>query len=414
MLFRSRRLKDAKTPQANRCVRYVGLADSSGYAVAAANLVRALRDSGVFVAWEPMTPGRSIGLYLEPAPSQEAGPSEFFPLRDDDRRCDIAILHAVPEYYPYFLERERAKGTSLIVGHTVWETDRLPAHWPDLVNLLDAVIVPTEWNRQVFRDSGVAIPILVAPHLPRQEIGVRDEDRAALRRRLPPLDGRFVFYTISTWLQRKGIEPLINAFAEAFRQADPVCLILKTTRFDLERIQRDAGRKARLPVRSVVQHLLREASNRLGRPLPEIHLLTDDLPDGEIRALHELGDCFVSLSRGEGWGLGAFEAACAANPVVVTGWGGPTAYLTQDNAYFVDWSPVPVQPGAPNGSYTPDQNWAEPDPGSAIAALRAVALDPEEAACRGQAAAKSIRSMIVPSTVSEALIREIRSLSERG
>jgi short subunit fatty acids transporter len=40
------------------------------------------------------------------------------------------------------------------------------------------------------------------------------------------------------------------------------------------------------------------------------------LTDGEMLALHEVGDCFISLARAEGWGLGAFEAASLGNPVL--------------------------------------------------------------------------------------------------
>ncbi|WP_018390219.1 hypothetical protein [Ancylobacter sp. FA202] len=72
---------------------------------------------------------------------------------------------------------------------------------------------------------------------------------------------------------------------------------------------------------------------------------------------------------------------------MITGWGGPTAFLRSDAAYFVDWSMAPVRPGEANASYTPDQRWAEPDMSSAVAALRAVAADPAEAArCAGRAA----------------------------
>lgn len=402
-------LSDHRTPGAT--LRYIGLGDHSGYAVAAAALVRALRAIGTTIAWEPMLPGGALGLGYAPAPAPDAGPADLWPLRDDGRACDDVIVHFVPEYYPHFIARERARGARRIVGHTVWETDRLPAHWPALINQLDAVIVPTAWNLEVFRASGVHIPIWVVPHLPRPHCLTTAEDHAALRRRLPGLEGRQIFYTVSTWLERKSIEPLIVAFAEAFGPGDRAALIIKTTAHDLERVRRDPGHEGEsVSVQPQFEAMIGRAVLRHGRVPPPIRLLTDELSDGELQALHESGDCFVSLCRAEGWGLGAFEAALAGRPVIITGWGGPMAFLSPEAAYVVDWTRVPVQPGEANGSYTPDQHWAEPDMPSAVAALRAVAADPHEAARRGQLLAQHIRRTIVPQTVAEALRRQLAQL----
>lgn len=392
-------------------LRYVGLGDTSGYAVAAAALVRALRDAGTPIAWEPLLPGGALGLGYAPARSPEAGPSDLWSLRDDARACENVIVHFVPEYYPYFIARERVRGARRIVGHTVWETDRLPAHWPALINGLDAVIVPTEWNREVFRASGVHIPIWVVPHLPRLQRPVNDEDRARLQLLLSGLEGRQIFYTIATWLERKSIDPLIAAFSEAFGPDDPVALVIKTTAHDLERVRRDPGHEGEsVPVQPQFEAMIGRAVLRHGRVPPPIRLLTDELSDGTLQALHEAGDCFVSLCRAEGWGLGAFEAALAARPVVITGWGGPTAFLDPEAACFVDWTLAPVRPGEANGSYTPDQHWAEPDLASAVDALRSIAADRTAAARRGAQLAAHIRRGIVPAEVAATLLGTLVAL----
>jgi glycosyltransferase involved in cell wall biosynthesis len=396
-------------------LRYIGLGDTSGYAVAAAALLRALRNAGVDVVWEPMLPGGALGLGYEPAASAEAGPADLRALRDDARVCDTTIIHFVPEYYPHFIARERARGARRIVGHTIWETDRLPSHWPDLINQLDGLIVPTEWNRAVFRESGIIVPILVAPHLPSFPDEPPVADRDGLRRRLPDLEGRRVFYTIATWLERKGVEPLIEAFTRAFGPNDPVALVIKTSPHDLERVRRDPGHEGEpLPVTPQFEAMIGRAVLRLGRLPPPIHLLTDDLTDPEMRALHDRGDCFVSLCRGEGWGLGAFEAAWLGKPVVITGWGGPAEYLSTETAYLVDWTPAPVRPAEANASYTPDQNWAEPDVESAAKALRSVMSDPTEAARRGALAAARLPEAISPPTVVRQLLRGIEELPARA
>jgi glycosyltransferase involved in cell wall biosynthesis len=372
----------AATP--SRGLRYVGLGDSTGYGIAAAAMVRALDAAGHAVAWEPLVIGPGLKLGYAPARSLSAGPPDLVRLRDDGRRCDRVVVHTVPEYYPHFVARERARGGGAQVwGSTVWETDRIPDHWPPLIALLDGLIVPTAWNRALFRAAGVTIPIAVVPHL-RQFTGpaAGHDAQARLAARLPACAGRLVFYSIGTWLERKGWAPLVRAYTQAFRASDPVLLVLKTTPCDLERKAFASALRRRARGAAVAPQLARMRRWRW-RP-PPIALVTDALPEDEVQALHERGDCYVSLCRAEGWGLGAFEAGWLGKPVIMTGWGGQTAFLRPETSFLVDWRLAPVRPAVSDPSYTPAQNWAEPDLASAVAAMRAVQADPAAARARGR------------------------------
>src|SRR4051812_22990393 len=113
---------------------YIGMGDETGYGIAARNLVRALRGAGADVQWIPMMLGPGLGY----RPAADIG---------TDLPGNV-IVHTVPEYYPYWLSRLRARagGHSRIWGHTVWETDRLPLHWPQLLNAMDGLIVPSRNN----------------------------------------------------------------------------------------------------------------------------------------------------------------------------------------------------------------------------------------------------------------------------
>src|SRR6185437_16386461 len=84
------------------------------------------------------------------------------------------------------------------------------------------------------------------------------------------------------------------------------------------------------------------------------------LGDAEIAALHGRGDCYVSLSRGEGWGFGIYEAAWWGKPVIVEAAGGPLEYLLPGDAYLVDCRPTPVRAPKHEASYTVEQSWVEP------------------------------------------------------
>ena len=69
---------------------------------------------------------------------------------------------------------------------------------------------------------------------------------------------------------------------------------------------------------------------------------SDELgPEGVIGddAIHAIGDCYVSLTHGEGWGMGAFDAATLGKPVLITGWGSPRIGAVQLDAGGAQPSP---------------------------------------------------------------------------
>ena len=47
------------------------------------------------------------------------------------------------------------------IGRTMFETDRIPDGWPDRLNFMDEVWVPTEFAKKIFLDAGVAAEKLV-------------------------------------------------------------------------------------------------------------------------------------------------------------------------------------------------------------------------------------------------------------
>ena len=288
------------------------------------------------------------------------------------------IFHTIPEYYPHLLQRLESEGNfARRIGMTVWETTRLPQHWPALLHSLDAIIVPTEWNRRVFTQAGITVPIHILPHASEFEgRPAKQDDMDALKSKLPALDGKFVIYCIGTWMKRKGLDILIQAFLKAFDGRQDVVLILKTSRTDYDvPISRWRRLFARLSIRTDWRKRACEAA------APSIVLLTDPLPPGEVQALHCLGDCFVSLARGEGWGLGGYEAAFFGKPLILTGFGGHLDYAPERFATHIGYKMVPVIV-AQNPSYTSDQMWAEPDLQDAVRAMQAVVSDPTVASAR--------------------------------
>jgi glycosyltransferase involved in cell wall biosynthesis len=370
-----------ETPSAGPSDRwsYLSLDEYSGYGVAADRCMAALEDSGIALEWTPFVRGDAWGMGYEPAPPFQAA------ARAHDR---VVIAHLTAEY----LRPLRARNPdAFLVGHTVWETDRIPDHWIPLLDEADLIVVPSRFSAEAIAGSPVASPIAVVPHVAPPTI----EPGSAAWGSIPP--DSFVFYTIGDWTERKAIFKTIEAYLRAFRSSDKVVLIVKTSQKDRRVQQASDGRRAGEGTSaSAVARLLAK------HPAPPaVRLITGALSDRDISDLHRRGDCYVSLCRAEGWGLGAFDAAAHGNPVVMTGFGGQLDFLGE-SPYLVGFELVPADDAASFPSYAPEQRWAEPDVEHGATLLRDVFVERDRARAFAASLAADIRERYSPAAVAEA------------
>lgn len=372
-------------------LRYVAEDAPSGYGDAAVRLVEAVRGTGVAVelrGWHSPggagPHGRLQPFSRDSSPGTQAGPGA------------PTVAHLVPEHLPHVRAAAGPLGGGALVSHTVWETDRLPAHWPALLDETDLVVVPTEWNREVFEASGVRAPVAVVPHVACDPVEV-PWDAAHPDR---PLGGpgaardEVVFYTIGRWDQRKLVSRTVEAFLAAFTGDDPVRLVVKTG-LAVEVPPEGEWSTHRLAWTTWGQ--VAKLVSRHRNPAA-VQLEVGTWGEDQIAALHTRGDVYVTLTRGEGWGIGAVDAATYGNPVVATGWGAFAEVLDPDATAFVDHELVPVRHMVPT-SYSPDQRWAEPDLDHAVELLRAVAADLDGARARARPQAERLRRELAPAVV---------------
>lgn len=389
-----------------RALKYISWGDNTGYAVAAKSYVKALMMAGVDITWTPMLTGE--GLY-------EAYSGDNWPCSYLGTVCnraveyDTVVIHTVPEYYPAWIESERRAGRR-IFGYTVWELERLPDHWPAILNQLDGVIVPCSWNVTTFRDSGVTVPIHVVPHLSQFEgMPAPDAaDRIALRSRFGSInpDGKFIFYTVGFWSNRKAPYLALEAYWRAFQAGEPVLMVVKTSAHDITRWHRHWRNGFRLrhpsPMRTIDA-----MSRRYSNPAPVVVIADESLSDAEMQSLHQMGDCFVSLTRTEGWGLGAFEAARCGRPVVMTGYGGQTDFLDSRLAHLVDYTMVPVHEPTWSANYRPADRWAEPSVEQAAQLMRSIYENPALSRSKATFLAEDIKSQFSTESVIAQFLRAL-------
>lgn len=345
-------------------LKYVSFHEASGYGHAARAYLRGLIRAGVPLTWQP--------LVLGPHGYQpHEGASCGDPLLDTVLRRDVpydtVLVHTMPEYYPFWRRREPGKR---LVGYTTWETTELQRHWLRIIDDVDLLLVPSQWNAAVFRKAGGGTPVRVIPH-------IFEPPPVAPARRQP--EERFVFYTIAPWAPRKAPWRTVEAYWRAFSRDEPVLLVIKTDGPDWTRhvpgpIWQHAGRRL-----FTARRALRSLERQCESPAP-VQMISGILPERQIHDLHDRGDCYVSLCASEGWGLGAFDAAGRGTPVIMTGFGGQLDFLPPGDAYLVDYrleeasrTGVPVVPGS----------WAVADVDHAAALMRGAFEDLADARERG-------------------------------
>ena len=378
-------------------VRWLSVAAGSGYGNAAAAYLSGLRDAGVPLTWAPIGwPSTVWNAPLGPVKEVDPGtPHED--LVNLPVSHDTVLLQAPPLWHERLVQE--ADGRTL-VAYTTWETDRLPSAWPAILNRFDKVLVPSQFNAEVFASSGVRRPIEVVPHI---------SPRMPARQPQPP-SSKFTFYVINSWSARKALGDLVNAYLRAFSAADDVRLVIHTTPEDLIVTRQLAEERAPGPEfsswgpGSSWYTLARLLGGR--QRVPEVTLSTRWLTAQEVEALHLASDCFVSLSRGEGWGLGPFEAAAHGNPVIVTGWGASREFLAPDYPYLVDYRLVPAINDPPDILWEPEpgHRWAKASTEHAAELMRHVYQHPDEARMWGRRLASSITRRYESGTVTGRLI----------
>ena len=211
---------------------------------------------------------------------------------------------------------------------------------------------------------------------------------------------------VATWTTRKAVLDAVEAFVMAFDAHDDVVLIIHTTAEDLI----DAARQMdgdRPPSRHEGTSWFTLARALAGRAnLPDIVLSTRTLGTSEMDELHRRSDCYLSLSRGEGWGLGAFDAAAAGKPVIATGWSATRRFLPDDYPYLVDYDLVATITDEPDAVWRPlpGERWAKARVPHAAALLRHVYEHRDDARAWGRRAQSHVLANYDSVTVTRRLV----------
>ena len=220
---------------------------------------------------------------------------------------DVAIYHANPLVLSQLAECG-LPDEAVRVACTTWETSSLPEHYADeLEAYTGGVIVPSTFCGEIMDLADLKAHVV--PHCFDEGFWVQPPAYSTALRNDP--NERYRFYAIGASGERKNMMGVLKAYLGEFTAHDRVHLMLLMGNPDFDEIRSVMARSG----------------------LPQEAMPAISIPDGvsmndqELLELHGAADCFVSATRGEGWGLGLFEAAIMGRHVIAPMWGGQMDFL---------------------------------------------------------------------------------------
>lgn len=365
-------------------VKYTGtFSDYSGYGSANRAFIAALYAAGVDVTTE---------LVVQVREASKNGWTQDLAMNliDRDIPYKVKIIHLTPDNYPQYMEKRKYH-----IGHLFWETDKLPTEWIAPINKMQELWVSSEAMANLFRSSGVHIPMYWFG----QPIDIAEGDKIYQKFNLPGHKG-FLFYSMFQWIERKNPRGLLESYWRAFSGRTDVSLLLKTYRVgydksEYEKIQSDVARWKR-ELRLV--------------HYPRVYVTTKLLTHEDVMRVHTTGNAYVSADHGEGWCRPLQEALLLGKPAISTARGGIHEYLKSDMYYPIKSTYVPVvqQQGIP--FYYPDQNWAMPDKGELEEQMKFVFANRDLALIKGAKAKAFVKEQFSYRTVGEQMRERLEKI----
>lgn len=240
------------------------------------------------------------------------------------------------------------------------------------------IIAMSDFNLEVFRKilpDDVNVKKILYPFF--FEDGSIPSQEEIRRKYSIPEHAFVVFFNFDygSSFNRKNPDGAIRAFASAFAATPDAFLVFKTKGAGNHREER--------------QRLL-DLADEL-KIKDRIAMIDDYIPQHDIYGLTGACDVYLSLHRGEGFGLGIAEAMSLGKPVVITDYSSTTEFCNAVNSIPVPYSIVKVPDGMhDHPCYHAVKEWAEPDIAAAADALVKLYKTPSARSSLGEAAKASV------------------------
>jgi len=274
------------------------------------------------------------------------------------------------------------------VAYWYWEAEEFPDRWQNRFDYFDEVWTASEFCRRAIA-SRSTVPVFLVPPAVAPVVPVSDPRVGA---GLAPSD--FLVLTVLDALsvpERKNPIGAVRAFARAF--PNPSGALLRVQIRNLDRVP------------GLRDELLRAAGGA------RVSITDATLSRAELDSLLAACDAYVSLHRAEGFAFPIAEAMALGKPVVATRFSGNADYFDEATGFPVAWSYRELSSSIRD--YDAGTRWAEPDEEEAVRLLRSIFERRDEAARRGEAAARRIAELYGTDRVARRLASRLEELRRR-
>lgn len=316
----------------------------SGYGFIAQNTFQQLTKRGIFVTIRPTGIDEQFGTTL---------PME---MRSAIQRRQQIEPHELFIFTPTQVPSPGKKTIWL----TMWESSILTKMLVNVLNRSDVqhLVVPCEWCRKSFVDSGIKKDITVIP------LGYDPDDFWPTP---VPAAGPTIFGVagrVAHCEKRKNVQAVIDLFMATFRGVEDVRLYVKIHPDDPIKDPKDR----------------------------RVKFFKDVMEPFELGNWLRSLTALVTLSRAEGYGLFPLQALACGRPVVGCAYSGHADFMSDTNSFLVPYREVPVDGVGAHGA-TYEGEWSDPNEKEAAKIMQAIHKKRALAIQKGAAAAATVADL---------------------
>lgn len=198
----------------------------------------------------------------------------------------------------------------LRIAHIAYDSDELPAKWVEILNsTFDVAYFTSNHLEAIAVQSGVKIPVGTLP------VGLESE--SLLARPFIYNKDKVVFGSVAAFHQRKGVDVLVEAFLQEFKEEDGVELYLHSN----------------LAIGDTYDKIIEQLK---AYQATNVFISHENLSVSAKTALLERFDIFVNCSKGEGYSIGPREAQSLGKMLVLSDLGPHQDMFGVPGCYSID------------------------------------------------------------------------------
>ena len=297
------------------------------------------------------------------------------------------LFELVKDRHPYLFQNKYR------IGIFWWEFDDHFYSQKEKYQNLDACIVFNEFVQKAIEKAmppDIPITKLNYPFIKNWKISFSKEE---IRGKLGIGSEEFVFFfnfDFYSTIERKNPEGILKAFSKSFKNEKHVRLLIKISHSDKHK------KKYHAFIDEIEKNGIQD----------QVFLVDALLTKNEFMSYLNSTDCYVSLHRSEGMGLGMLEAMALGKPVIATRYGGNLDFMTEDNSMLVDFQLKSLKEDAL--PYKKGWFWADPELDDASAYMSSLVHNRQIGEHIGKKAKKSIQNRYQPRRFATEFIDFIR------